>query len=488
MQLRTALSVQQTRPVLAALAAIAEGLRPVPGKKTLVLFSEGFVAPETLDWQVQSTIDIANRANVAVYIIDASGLTGGTPTSGALVAASPLAGISGGNSMESRRRVGGGESVFDITRQEGLNRQQDLLYKISEDTGGRFIKNTNDIALGLDRIDSEIRSRYTLAYRSTDANFDGSYRKVKIEVSRPDTNVVARPGYYAIPPSQIVPFSPEDQKLLANFSSIQANSTLPLAMELSPFRSQEGYYTVPLLFEIPQTAVQFDRKGDKQRLQLEVLAVVRNEGEERILSRLGGNFDVALTTQQYESIMNDKIFYRQDMQLETGNYTVDLIVRDRLSGKVAAKREKLVLPVAGPEFWTTDAVLSRRAETIKQAPHSADVLSEGDVRVRPSPSHEFQATDNLIIFFKVYNAAVSREIGKPLVRVTVTLMKDGKPAGRPLDYQLTEAETEPLPHLTFAKYIKLAGLSPGNYSAVIESRDIVQQKVTRQEARFQIVP
>ena len=488
MQLRSALSVQQTRPVLAALAAICEGLRPVPGKKTLVMFSEGFVSPETLDWQLKTTIDIANRANVAIYIIDASGLTGGTPTSGALVAASPLGGISGDNSPESRRRVGGGESVFDITRQEGLNRQQDVLYKISEDTGGRFIKNTNDISVGLGRIDSEIRSRYTLGYRSTDSNFDGSFRKVKIEVRRPDTNVVARPGYYAIPPSQIVPFSPEDQKLLANFSSMLAHSTLPLAMELSPFRSQEGYYIVPLSFEIPQTAVQFDRKGDKQRLQLEVLAVVRNEGEDRILSRLGGNFDVALTARQYESIMNDKISYRQDMQLEVGNYTVDLIVRDRLSGKVAARRERLVLPVTGPEFWTTDAVLSRRAETLKQATRSADVLSEGNVRVRPSPSREFQTTDNLIIFFKLYNAAVAREIGKPLVRVTVTLMKDGKPAMRPLDYQLTEPETEPVPHLTFAKYIKLTGLPPGNYSALIESRDIAQQKVARQEARFSIVP
>ena len=488
MQLRSALSVQQTRPVLAALAAIAEGLRPVPGKKTLVMFSEGFVASETLDWQVQSTIDIANRANVAIYIIDASGLTGGTPTSGALVAASPLAAISGENSPESRRRVGGGESIFDITRQEGLNRQQDLLYKISEDTGGRFIKNTNDIAVGLDRVDSEIRSRYTLAYRSTDQNFDGSFRKVKIEVRRPDTNVVVRPGYYAIPPSQIVPFSPEDQKLLANFSSMEANSTLPLAMELSPFRSQEGYYIVPLSFEIPQTAVQFDRKGDKQRLQLEVLAVVRNEGEDRILSRLGGNFDVALTAQQYESIMKDKISYRQDMQLETGNYTVDLIVRDRLSGKVAAKREKLVLPVAGSEFWTTDAVLSRHAESLKQTTRSGDVLSEGNVQVRPSPSREFYATDNLIIFFKLYNAAVAREIGKPLVRVTVTLMKNGQRVMRPLDYQLTETATEPVPHLTFAKYIKLAGLQPGKYSAVIESRDIFQQKVTRQEAWFSIVP
>src|SRR6184192_1720449 len=132
--------------------------------------------------------------------------------------------------MEQRRRSAAGESVFDITRQEGLNRQQDLLYRISEDTGGHFIKNTNDIAGGLERIDAEIRSRYTLAYRSTDANFDGSFRKVKIEVRRPDANVLARAGYYAIPPTQIIPFSPDDKKLLANFATVAAHPTLPLSL------------------------------------------------------------------------------------------------------------------------------------------------------------------------------------------------------------------------------------------------------------------
>jgi VWFA-related protein len=486
--LRSTLSAQQTRPVLAALAAISEGLRSIPGKKTLVMFSQGFIASETLDWQVQSTIDIANRANVAIYIIDSGGLTGGAPTSGALVAGSPLGGISGGLEMEQRRRAGAGESVFDITRQEGLNRQQDLLYRISEDTGGHFIKNTNDIAGGLERIDAEIRSRYTLAYRSTNPNFDGSFRKVKIEVRRPDTNVLTRPGYYAIPPSQIVPFSPDDRKLLANFANMQSHPTLPLSLQLSSFRSREGCYIVPLSFEIPPAAVQFDRKGDKQRLQLEVLGVIRAEGEDKILSRLGGNFDVALTTQQYESILNDKIFYRQDMQLYAGNYTVDLIVRDRLSGKVAAKQEKLVLPVDRSDFWVTEAVLSRHAEPVKQTARNDDVFSEGNVQIRPSPSREFHSTDNLIIFFKLYNAAVSSETQKPLVRVTVTLMKDGRQAMRPLDYQLTEPVTEPVLHLTFAKYIKLTGLPPGKYSALIESRDIVQQKVVKQEAWFVIVP
>jgi VWFA-related protein len=487
-QMRSALSTQQTRPVLAALAAIAEGLRSVPGKKTLVMFSQGFVATQALDWQVQSTIDIANRANVAVYIIDSTGLTGGTPTSGALVASSPLAGISGDLDMEQRRRAAAGESVFDISRQEGLNRQQDLLYRISEDTGGHFLKNTNDIGAGLERIDSEIRSRYTLAYRSTDANFDGSFRKVKIEVRRADTNVLARSGYYAIPPSQIVPMSPDDTKLLANFASMEANPTLPLSLELNSFRSRDGFYIVPLSFEVDPGVVQFDRKGDKQRLQLDVLGVVRAEGDDKILSRLGGNFDVALSPQQYESISHDKIFYRQDIQLYAGSYTVDFIVRDRLSGKVAAKREKLELPIDDASFWTTGAVLSRHADALKGPSRNGDVFTEGNVQIRPSPSREFHSTDNLIVFFQLYNAAVSRETGTPLVRVTVTLMKDGKQATRPIDYQLTETATDPTAHLTLAKYIKLTGLPAGKYSAIIESRDLVQQKVIKQESSFVIVP
>ncbi len=485
-QLRSALSTQQTRPVLAALAAIAEGLRSIPGKKTVVMFSQGFVATEALDWQVQSTIDMANRANVSIYIIDSSGLVGGTPTSGSLGSSSPLGGISAATDMEHRRRAAAGESVFDIARQEGLNRQQDLLYRISEDTGGRFLKNTNDIGGGLERIDSEIRSRYTLAYRSTDPNFDGSFRKVKVEVRRPDAVVITRAGYNAIPPSQIIPFSPEERKLIANFTDLQARSTLPISVEVDPFRNRDGYYVVPLSFEVSPAAVQFGRKSDKQNLQLQVLGVIRAEGDEKILSRLGGNFDVSLSPEQYEAITHDKIFYRQDMVLGSGNYTVDLIVLDRISGKAAAKKEKIVLPADDSEFWTSNAILSRHTEPRKGA--TGDVLNEGGVQIRPSPSREFHPTDDLIIFFRLYNAALMKETGRTLVRVTVTITKDGQQAMRPQDYQLMESVTESSSYLTFAKYFKLTSLAPGKYSALIESREIVQNKVVKQQADFTIVP
>jgi len=65
-------------------------------------------------------------------------------------------------------------------------------------------------------------------------------------------------------------------------------------------------------------------------------------------------------------------------------------------------------------------------------------------------------------------------------------MKDGKLVRKPLDYELTETVVEPVPHLTFARYLRLDGLASGKYLALIESRDMVQQKVSRQEARLKL--
>ena len=483
-QLRTVLAVQQSRPILAALAAVCEAQRAIPGKKTLVLFSQGFVAPAVLDWQVQSTIDIANRANVAIYIIDSAGLREGGTNSGALVASSPLAGISGIISQEQRIQAVGGETVFDSVRHEGLNREHDILYRIAGDTGGKFIKGSNDIAQGLGRIDQEIRSRYTLAYRSTDPNFDGGFRKLKVEVRRPEAQVISRSGYYAIAHEDIVPLSPGEKSLLANFAETEANTTLPMFVELSSFRSREGLYTVPVSIEVPPAGVKFGREGNKELLRLDIFGVIRN-AQDKILSRLGGSFNVALSPKQYESIISNNIFYRQDLELPPGSYNVDLAFRDRLSGKIAARRQQLLLPEIDSEFATSPVLLSRHAAPAK-ATFQADVLSQGGVQIRPSPSHAFHPDDNLIMFFQVYNAATNAETAKPLVRVTVTLMKNNQAATKPVDYVLSDSDDRPVPHLTFAKYISLVGVTTGKYKAMIETRDMVTRKFIRKEESFVI--
>lgn len=490
-QLRTALSLQQSRPVLAALAALAEGLRSIPGKKTVVLFSQGFVSPAVLDWQVQSTIDIANRANVAIYIIDSAGLRAAAPASGSLVPSSPLAGVSAITNQETRIKGVGGETVFDNVRQEGQSREYDILYRLSGDTGGKFLKGNNDIGQGLERINQEIQSRYTLAYRSTNQNFDGSFRKVKIEVREPGAQIISRSGYYAIPPEEIMILSPTDKKLLASFGEAQANPGLPLFVSLSPFRTREGLYTVPLSIEVPPTSVKFDHKGDKLSMQLEVLGVLKATPD-RILSRLGGNFDVNLSADDYNQILKNNIFYRQDLRLTPGDYTIDLIVKDKESGKISARREHLVLPELDSNFATTPVVLSRYVESANQTPPNptefSDVFLYRKQLIRPAPGRQFRTTDNLIMFLSVYNAANSPDTGKPLVRVTVRLMKDGQPATKFFDFVLTDVQSEPVPHLTLAEYLRLTNLAPGRYVATFETKDMVTRNSTKEEAPFEIVP
>ncbi len=482
-KLRSQLSIQQSRPVIASLAAICEAQRGIPGKKVLVLFSEGFVTTSTQEWQVQSMIDIANRANVAIYIIDSGGLSAEGPSNNGPIVRSPLDSVSGLASQESRIRASGGENVFDNVRHEGLNREQEFLYRVSGDTGGAFIKNTNDFSKGLDRIDREVRARYTLGYYPTNSKFDGSFRKVKIEVKRPGVEVVTRPGYYAIANDELVPvLTGDDKKMFAGFDAAAAKPALPMFVELAPFRFKEGRFVVPLAVEIPSTGVKIDKKGDRRLMQLDIIAVVRNAANEN-LARMGGNFDMQLDEEQYQAVVANKIFFRQDVELEPGTYTVDLMVRDRLSGKVAAKRESLTLSPAS-DLSTSGIVLSRIVTPASGRGEAVDVLKTGNVLIRPTPSREFRTSDKLIIFFDLYNATTSAESGKAQVKVKVTLAKDGKQVMRPTQYMLTDVTADPVPHITFAKFLSLEGLSAGSYAATIEATDLATNKVMTKQTAF----
>jgi len=62
------------RDMIMALRAFAKDLNSIPGRKTLILLTSGFpLTPEQIS-EVQATIDVCNRSNVAIYPIDARGL------------------------------------------------------------------------------------------------------------------------------------------------------------------------------------------------------------------------------------------------------------------------------------------------------------------------------------------------------------------------------------------------------------------------------
>src|ERR1700689_2328043 len=70
---------------------------------------------------------------------------------------------------------------------------------LAQETGGRVISVRNESGLekAFDVISEELRSQYVLGYSPTNVNRDGTFRKIKVEVTRPDTKVLNRKGYYA---------------------------------------------------------------------------------------------------------------------------------------------------------------------------------------------------------------------------------------------------------------------------------------------------
>jgi VWFA-related protein len=64
--------------MLLSLRTMAKNLGEIPGRKTMVVFSSGFVVPDEMMSEVTAAIDACNRANVALYPVDVRGLTTNT--------------------------------------------------------------------------------------------------------------------------------------------------------------------------------------------------------------------------------------------------------------------------------------------------------------------------------------------------------------------------------------------------------------------------
>jgi VWFA-related protein len=71
--------------------------------------------------------------------------------------------------------------------------------KLADETGGRviFVSSEKRLEEAFDTISEELRSQYSLGYYPTNANRDGKFRKIKVEMTDHDLRVLARKGYYA---------------------------------------------------------------------------------------------------------------------------------------------------------------------------------------------------------------------------------------------------------------------------------------------------
>ena len=490
--LRSALDRQQTREVLTAIRAIALGVKHIEGRKNLLLFSQGFVVSQLLWPELHSAVDAANRAHLAIYTIDARGLETRT-LSGALVQRDEMTAALGPSenernplSQQDRMRAAGGEDVFDRASQVGHDLPESTLRYLSNATGGFLIYNTNDLASGLARVSEEMRTYYLLSYRPANQTFDGKFRQVRVELRVPQLTVRARTGYYAIPAGFEL-LSPEEYQVVAQWRAAEPANRMPLFLRAGAFR-QAGprpEYRVPVILEIPTAAVRFEKRGDMNQAQFQVLGLVR-DAHNNLMMRFGGPTQFKATSAEYDVLKAGDISFLESLQLPAGSsYSFEVLVKDMLTGKVARGEYGLYLREPEPELALSTVLLSHDAE--KTARSGSQFLSVNGVKILPSARCQFRNGDNLIFYFDVYNPQLQPD-QKTDLSVEVSLLQGERRVNLNIPpYRLSQRVTEPIPHVTVARFVQLAGLSPGNYALAINVRDALAGRTQSAHASFTVV-
>ena len=80
-----------------------------------------------------------------------------------------------------------------------LNSTMDTLRTLSEETEGRAIVNTNQLAIGMKQIVKDTSAYYLLGYNSSFTAADGKFHEIKVRLkNKPGVEIRARKGYWAL--------------------------------------------------------------------------------------------------------------------------------------------------------------------------------------------------------------------------------------------------------------------------------------------------
>jgi VWFA-related protein len=177
-----AIGEEDARQSLLLIGAVVSAMSKLPGQRTLILVSPGFLSlsPEAMTFKSE-LLDRAAGSNVVISALDARGLYQGNADAS-----------QGGNTTIS--------DTFGQTSQDRLaamESSENALAELANGTGGTFFHNNNDLENGLKSLAAAPQYLYLLQVSLKDVKPTGTYHRLQVKVDQHGLDVQARRGYFA---------------------------------------------------------------------------------------------------------------------------------------------------------------------------------------------------------------------------------------------------------------------------------------------------
>jgi VWFA-related protein len=498
---------------LGAVSYVVKGLRQLPGRKSILLISEGFritnreeagrnsevqngssspkgtfAQPMALE-KLRRLIDEAGRASVVIYTMNAIGLQyfGGTaadnPGSGDL------------QEMLGSRRTAAFEN------QEGMD-------FLAQQTGGIAIKNNNDLAGGIRRVLEDQRGFYLIGYRPDNSTFDPrtgrrTFHKLSLKVTRPGKFTVRmRNGFYGV--------TDEDRR-----APVQRTLAQQLVSALtSPFGSNGVHLQLTSLFgndakegSIMRSMLHIDARdltfsteaNGMYKCVFDVLAMTFGDNGVPV-DQSGRTYTLQLPEALYKQALRDGLVYYVTVPIKSpGAYQLRMSLRDSSTERIGSASQFVEVPDLKKNRLALSGMVLRGSQPGERTAATPPVDSAGQEQnasdqrnpeASPAVRH-FKQRMLLDYLFIIYNARLDKSTSKPELVSQIKLFRDGKPVFTGKENALSFTNVVDPKRLISAGALQLGtDLVPGEYVLQVIVRDALadeKHRIVTQWMDFEIV-
>ncbi len=430
----TEFNIFNTDRQLMALESAAKMLGGLAEKKALVYFASGMTRTG-IDNQAQlrATINAAIRGNVVFYPVDARGL----------VAAAPLGDATQGSP--------GGQGLYSgssqRTGQSNFQGQQETLYTLAADTGGKALLDNNDLSVGIVQAQQDISSYYILGYYSTNSATDGRYRRIKVQISKNlSARLDYRSGYFAAKEFKQFTSNDRERQLQEALMLGDPVTDLTVALEVNYFRMARDRYFVPVSVKIPGSDIELARKGGAETTRLDFIGEVK-DSKGMLQSTVRDDIAVKLKGETAGQLAARSLEYDTAFTLQPGAYTLKFLARENTTGKMGTFETKFVIPdlTAEQEYLPlSSVVLSSQRENVAAAVGSAErdkkllavnPLIQDNVKLIPSVTRVFRQEQDMYVYLEAYQQAAGKT---ELMVATVSFFRGGVKAFETAPLKITD--------------------------------------------------
>lgn len=484
---------------LGALNYVVRGLRELPGRKSVILFSDGLrifnrsdpTGSSRILFAMRRLLDLANRASVVINTMDARGL----PVIG-LTAADSTANLTPQQVEErlSQRRA----DYFD---------SQDGMDYLASQTGGLAIRNSNDLSGGIKRVLEDQSGYYLIGYRPDDSTFDRvngrtKFHKISLKVKRPGKyNVRMRTGFFGVSDENLqAPTQTPQQQLIGALVSPFSASGVQLRLT-SLFANDAKVGSIMRSFlHVSANDLTFTEEADgAHKAVFDIMAVTFGDNG-TIVDQSGYTHTIRLKDDVYTRVKKGGLTYNVTVPVKkTGAYQLRAALRDQGSGRVGSATQFIDVPDFKKNRLTTSGLLLKGMpyEQYKKNLMEAAFARDGDSAKQESDPlatpavRQFRTGMALVYAFAIYNAKLDKASGKPQLKTQVRLFRNGELifSGSEIPYDV-EGQAD-LRRLGSGGAILLGtDMKPGEYVFQVVVTDLLvndKRRTTTQWMDFEIV-